>query len=342
MEKRILGSFELIIVSGGKNHWLYENSRARLHFPTFPCSSAWSCDQVLANGLWESVMCIPARFGTQTSPASSFLRCTLSNCLRQRWLSGWPWKPRAEDPPSTICLNDYVEESILCQELLGEHRKKTSIMFPFFIFRFAAAASVTQNDVDHHPWSLYYLKLSICGLNLAVSTVENLVGRVGGLCEALNGRKAHRLRSSGPIPACICCAGCGLSPEGSLGLEENVLTVVFSLGCFINIACSAAGFLMRFLSARACHLSVLISSFFSWRAVHCSDFISSIWFQNLFKWGEVLPILRAAEFEDKQNHSFTRSRVLVEGAGKNLVSVKRFLKNTNLVLKNTHISCQCF
>ena len=122
-------------------------------------------------------------------------------------------------------------------------------MFPFFIFRLAAAASVTQNDVDHHPWSLY-LKLSICDLNLAVSTVENLVGRVGGLCEALNGRKAHRLRSSGPIPACICCAGCGLSPEGSSGLEENVLTVAFSLGCFINIACSAAGFLMRFLSAK--------------------------------------------------------------------------------------------
>lgn len=36
MEKRILGSFELIIVPAGKDHWLYENSRARLHFPAFP------------------------------------------------------------------------------------------------------------------------------------------------------------------------------------------------------------------------------------------------------------------------------------------------------------------
>lgn len=40
--------------------------------------------------------------------------------------------------------------------------------------------------------------------------------------------------------------------------------------------------------------------------------------------------------------SKTCSRVLVEGAGRNPVLVKHFLKNTNLVLKNKHISCQCF
>ena len=131
-QKRILGSFELIIVPGGKDHWLYENSRARLHFPTFPCSSAWSCDWVLANGLQDSVMRIPARFGTQPSHASSFMLCTFSNCLRQRWLSGWPWKPCVEDPRSTICLNDYVEESILCQEQLGEHGKNYHVSLFYF------------------------------------------------------------------------------------------------------------------------------------------------------------------------------------------------------------------
>lgn len=81
-------------------------------------------------------------------------------------------------------------------------QNKLPSCFPFlFLDLLAAVASVTLNDVDNLPWNLYCLKLSICGLNLAASTVENLGGRVGGLCEALNGRKAHRLRSSGPIPA---------------------------------------------------------------------------------------------------------------------------------------------
>lgn len=90
-------------------------------------------------------------------------------------------------------------------------RKNLPSSFSFlFLDLLAAAASVTLNNVDHHhPWSLYCLKLSTCGLNLAVSTVENLVGRVGGLCEALNGRKAHRL--SHQVPSLLVSAELGVA-----------------------------------------------------------------------------------------------------------------------------------
>ena len=191
-------------------------------------------------------------------------------------------------------------------------QNKLPSCFPFlFLDLLAAVASVTLNDVDNLPLSLYCLKLSICGLNLAASTVENLVGRVGGLCEALNGRKAHRLRSSGPIPAIS--TGLGVAcPGRALWTGRRM----FWLWSFPLVALSTKLVLLQGFWWDFClpgpAISVFISSFFSWRVVHCSDFISSIWFQNFIQVGWGVPILTAAEFGG-QAKPFLHSLMCVSG-----------------------------
>ena len=198
----MLGNSELIIVPGGKDHWLYENPRAGLHFPASP-----AVQHGHVTGFWPmgcgSQWCAPLpglaqKPPVQVPPCSAPFPTGIEVTCRVN-LEAMCWRYMINCLPEWPCGIIHS----LPRTVMWTWSKLLLCVYILFLDLLVIVVGVTLNDIGHHPWSLYCHKPNTCVLNLAVSTVENSVGRVGGLCKALNGRKAHRLHLSGLIPACV-------------------------------------------------------------------------------------------------------------------------------------------